>query len=374
MPITQFLTIAFSLRILYSRHGKVMPVKKILSLILAVMLAVAVSSCAVSSPKQIELDADNNTLLVHFIDVGQGDSILLESRGEFVLIDAGEKEYGSDVVKYIENRGAGSLKYIIATHPHSDHIGGMEKVINSIDAENFITAETDQSTRTWLRVLDAVDKHDLNYIDAEPGSTYSFGEASFTILAPLGSDYGGYNDYSVVTMVNCGSVRFLLAGDAEKQSEKEMLASGVDLHADVLKLGHHGSSTSSTANFLKAVDPTYAIISCGKDNDYGHPHQETIKKLNLLGCTYYRTDELGTIVASTDGVTITFSTAEGALPAPSKSAAEINTVYIGNRNSHVFHLPSCSGVKTMSEKNKVTFDTREEALDQGYTPCSLCDP
>ena len=343
--------------------------KRILCLVIALILAVSVTSCAWQSPKYIEINSD-------FIDVGQGDSTLLESCGEFVLIDAGEKEYGSVVTDYIKSRGAKSLKYIIATHPHSDHIGGLAKVIKSIDTENFITVETDQNTSTWMNVLQAAEDRGLDYIDAVPGNTYSFGEAEFTILAPLGDSYSGYNDYSVVTKVVCGSRSFLLTGDAEKQSEKEMLASGADLSADVLKCGHHGSSSSSTANFLKAVRPTYAIISCGKDNDYGHPHKETLKKLSLLGCACYRTDELGTIVATTDGITLSFTAAKGTPEEPpSESADATETIeYIGNKNSKIFHLPTCSGVQNMSEKNKVVLPSREYAIEQGYTPCSLCDP
>ena len=347
--------------------------KKLISLILAVLLAVSFACCDIAAPNQTNSDLPDAKLLVHFIDVGQGDSILLESGGEFVLIDAGEKEYGDTVVRYIKSRGAKCLKYIIATHPHSDHIGGLTKVINSVEADSFITSETDQNTRTWLNVLDAVDKKDLEYIDAEPGATYSFGEAEFTILAPLSSGYSGYNDYSVVTRVDCGDISFMLTGDAEKQSEKEMLSSGEDLKADVLKCGHHGSSTSSTAAFLKAVDPSYAIISCGENNDYGHPHKETVKKLGLLGCPYFRTDELGTIVASTDGMTLSFMNSSCEPITPSEGS-QIKLTYIGNKSSMVFHLSDCSGVKTMSEKNKVTLSSREEAIKLGYTPCSMCDP
>lgn len=353
--------------------------KKLLCLILSLVILLSTAGCDIRSPKEQEIADENALLKVHYMDVGQGDGILLESKGEFVLIDAGEKEYGDNVLKYIKKRGAKLLKYVIATHPHSDHVGGLTKVINGIDSENFITVETDQSTKTWLNVLKAVDKNDVNFIDAEAGDTYSFGEARFTIMAPLSDSYSGYNNYSVVTMVECGDIRFLMTGDAEKESEKEMLAAHKDLHADVLKLGHHGSSTSSTAAFLKAVDPAYAIISCGKNNDYGHPHKETIKKLNLMGCTYLRTDTLGTIVATTDGEHLSFSTEKGDVEIATYSAGETHAPdesapYIGNKNSHVFHNPNCSGVKNMSEKNKVEFTTREEAVDAGYTPCSTCDP
>jgi beta-lactamase superfamily II metal-dependent hydrolase len=354
-----------------TKHGKI---------ILFILLGAAIIAASVlalilyDTPKEYANAIGEPALSVHFIDVGQGDSILLESKGEFVLVDAGEKDYGATVTRYIEDQHAAALKYVIATHPHSDHIGGMKQVLDSIRTENFITVETDQSTRTWLNVLDAVDRHDVNYIDAAVGATYSFGEAQFTILAPLSDGYEGYNNYSVVTKVECGDVSFLLTGDAEKLSEKEMIASGADLHADVLKLGHHGSSTSSTAAFLKAVDPSYVVISCGVNNDYGHPHRETMKKLELLGCPVYRTDEMGTVVAYTDGTTLSFSTERGSAAAVTSATQAAGTAYIGNKNSHVFHRSDCSGASTMSEKNKVAFDSREDAIRQGYTPCGVCNP
>ena len=361
--------------------------KKILSLFLAILLIIMLTSCvskrqhqAINDktlPSVAELDAPY--LFVHFIDVGQGDSILLESSGEFVLVDAGEKDYGKTVVDFINSRSADSLKYVIATHPHSDHIGGMEYVLDRVKAESFITAETDQDTNRWLKTLDAVDRNGLDYIDAEVGATYSFGTSQFTILAPNSDSYSGYNDYSVVTKVTCGDISYMLTGDAEKTSEKEMLHSGADLSADVLKLGHHGSSTSSTAAFLKAVAPEYAVISCGKNNDYGHPHEETMKKLELLGCKVYRTDEMGTITAYTDGETLSFYTgSSGSDPYEAASTAsdtyETAEYYIGNRNSHVFHLPDCSGAKTMSESNKVIFYSRDKAVSDGYRPCNQCKP
>ena len=313
-------------------------------------------------------------LAVHFIDVGQGDSTLLESKGEFVLIDAGEKEYGGKVVDYIESCGANRLKYVIATHPHTDHIGGLAEVISSIKTENFITVETDQSTSAWRKVLETVDDTGAKYIDAEPGAVYTFGDASLTVLAPLSDDYDGYNNYSVVTKAVCGDISFMLTGDAEKKSEQEMLDAGFDLSADVLKCGHHGSSTSSTAKFLKAVDPDYAVISCGKDNDYGHPNTETLKKISLLGCLCLRTDELGTIVAETDGVTLSFSSEKGSIPDIDPKLLKAGEYYVGNKNSRVFHSPDCSSVSSMSEKNKVLFGSREQALEEGYLPCALCDP
>lgn len=287
--------------------------KRFFCVLLTLTMLFATASC--SQPlKEETVTAYETTvditakLTVHFIDVGQGDCTLLESDGEFVLIDAGERDCGDMVLEYIDNCGADELKYVIATHPHSDHVGGLGTVLSGMYTENFITVETDCATKTWTRTLTAVEEQDINYIDAEVGDTYTFGSARFTIMAPLSNSYSGYNSYSVVTKVECGNIRFMLTGDAEKKSEYEMVAAGEDLSADVLKCGHHGSSTSTTAKFLKAVNPAYTIISCGEDNEYGHPHSETIQKLNTLGCEIFRTDTMGTIIASTDGKELTFST------------------------------------------------------------------
>ena len=352
------------------------------------MTAFALCSCdfldtllGIPAPKSYVINGESK-LVVHFIDVGQGDSILLESKEEFVLVDGGESIAGEKVADYIEERGCDELKYVIATHPDSDHIGGLKTVLDTIDTENFITSETDKSTRTWLNVLHAVEDNKINYIDAQPGSTYSFGEASFTVLAPLSDDYTDYNNYSVVIKAVCGDISFLLTGDAEKESENEMLRSGENLRADVLKCGHHGSSTSTSDRFLSAVSPAFAVISCGKNNDYGHPHFETIAKLEKAGVTYFRTDQLGTVIASTDGEGISFFTTGGkeldsATFSRSDETLSSDTkeiVYVGNKNSHVFHLPDCGGVKTMNENNKVYFNSREDAVNNGYTPCGQCNP
>ena len=354
--------------------------KKILSLLLVILLILSVAGCGITTPKQDEKQRDAVKLRVHFLDVGQGDSILLESEGEFVLVDAGEKDCGRFVLDYIRDRDADSLKYVIATHPHTDHIGGLTTVINGIKTENFITCETDQQTATWKNVLKAVDKNDVNYIDAMVGSSYRFGEAEFTILAPHSSSYeGGYNDYSVVIMAQYGDNRFLLTGDAGKVSEREMLEAGADLHADVLKCGHHGSSDSSSEGFLLQVDPAFAVVSCAQNNEYGHPHTETLQKLELMHCTCLRTDTMGTIVAAADGKHIDFTTEKGTQKQFSYTSGERQendgtTMYIGNKNSRIFHYYICPGAASMKEKNRVALASREDAVSQGFTPCPSCQP
>lgn len=282
--------------------------KRWLCLILAVAALVFATGCEFFGAKRYD---DDSKLRVHFIDVGQGDATLLESNGDFVLIDAGELDYAEKVVSYIKKQGADRLKYAVVTHPHYDHFGGMRTVINKVDTENFITVETDCDTFSWIKLLKAVDTLGINYLDACVGDTYRFGEATLTILAPNSSGYEDYNNYSVVTRVDCGEISFMLTGDAEKESEEEMIAAKAQLKADVLKCGHHGSINACTPEFLSAVEPSYAIISCGENNDYGHPHQETLQKLEETGCEILRTDTMGTIVASTDGKELTFSTDKG---------------------------------------------------------------
>ncbi|MBQ3264467.1 MAG: MBL fold metallo-hydrolase [Ruminococcus sp.] len=352
--------------------------KRIFCALLALVTAIFASSCSQASTP-VAADEGSAKLLVHFLDVGQGDSILLESDDEFVLIDGGERDCGDQVLRYIEDRGADELKYMIATHPHADHIGGLRPVVNGIEVENFITKSADCDTYSWTKLLRAVENNHVNTIEAQADDTYSFGSAELTVLAPLSVYPEDYNNASIVVMVTCGSIRFLLTGDAGRESEYEMLDRGEELSADVLKCGHHGSSDSTSDRFLKAVNPSFAVVSCGADNDYGHPHRETVQKLKTLGCPLLRTDETGTITAYTDGTHLRFSAENADLSVYTYTVGDTKNDtsalgYIGNKNSGYFHYSDCDGAQSMKEKNKVFFDNREDAVDAGYTPCPNCQP
>lgn len=244
---------------------------------------------------------------VHFIDVDQGDSILIESDGKYMLVDAGENDQGKVVVDYLNSVGVTKLDYIIGTHPHSDHIGGMDDVLDAFKVDKAILPNTTYDTKTYKSVLEGIAEQNTETIWAEVGNTYTLGNTSFMIIAPAKDDYTDPNDWSVGIKLVCGESSFVMVGDAEAGAEKDILATGVDVEADVLKCGHHGSSTSTCKEFLKAVNPTYAIISCGVDNKYGHPHVEVVARLEDDDVIYYRTDELGTIIASTDGKNITWT-------------------------------------------------------------------
>ncbi len=246
---------------------------------------------------------------VHFIDVGQGDSILIKSGGENILIDAGEAEYGDTVVAYLKSENVDKLDYVIATHPHSDHIGGLAEVISGFDVENVIapkvSSDMTPSSVVYKNFLTAVKEKGLTITTAKPGNKYTIGECELLITGPC-DDYDDLNNYSVVTKLTHKNNTFLFTGDAEKKSENDMLDKGFDFDADVLKLGHHGSSTSSGKKFLKAVTPEYAVIMCGVGNSYNHPSESVVEAVYEMTDEIYRTDMQGTIIALSDGNNIEF--------------------------------------------------------------------
>lgn len=255
-------------------------------------------------PTQSEFDS-NFDFGVFYIDVGQGDCELIISGGSSVLIDAGEAEYGKTVVKKIKSLGVEKLDYIIATHPHADHIGGLPEVIKAFDVDKVIaprtTASKTPTTAVYENFIDAVKEKGMKLTAAKPGNTYELDGAEMEILAPCGDVYDDLNDYSVVCRITKGSNSFLFTGDASKPSESEMLSSGADISADVLNVSHHGSKSASSAKFLAGVSPSVCVISCGRDNDYGHPTEEVLERISKYTDKIYRTDLMGTVSVYSDG-------------------------------------------------------------------------
>lgn len=247
----------------------------------------------------------NGALKIHFIDVGQADSILIQGPdGSSVLVDAGNNEDGQGIVNYLKSQGVRELAAVVATHPHEDHIGGMDTVIKNFPVRQVYLPNTTASTQTFEDMIAAINAGGAKRIQAKAGVMLDVPGLSGVFLAPIGSGYDDLNNYSAVLKLTYGNTSFLLTGDAEDISESEMLKNG-NLQATLLKVGHHGSSSSTSPAFLKAVSPKFAVISVGKDNSYGHPADETLSRLSSAGVSIYRTDRLGTIIATSDGNSIT---------------------------------------------------------------------
>jgi len=238
---------------------------------------------------------------VHFIDLGQADGILIQSAQNAVLIDGGERKTQNALVKYLRSAGVTTLDYVVATHPHSDHIGGLAKVIRQFDVKNVLMPDAIHTSGTFEKLLDAIEKKGLKVTVPSVGDEITAGIIKFTVLAP-GKEFKDLNDMSIVLRMAHGKTAFLFAGDAEVSSEQEMLNTGLTLKADVLKSGHHGSRTSTTAGFLNAVRPNIVVVTCGKENSYKHPHREFLELVNQpkRKITLLRTDELGTVIVTTD--------------------------------------------------------------------------
>lgn len=251
-----------------------------------------------------EKPSANSEVSVHFIDVGQGDCILIQSGNISVLIDSGEKEYSSRVIAYLEAQNIEKLDYIIATHPHSDHIGGLSDIIEQFPVGKIymsdIPKEITPTTAIYENLLKTVKENNLKISCPYFRETLDLGKSKLELFPPR-KEYDNLNNCSIVSKLTCGDTTFLFTGDAEKEAEQDLIRSGADLNADVLKVGHHGSDTSSSDDFLKRVNPQFCIISCGADNSFNHPSKSTVARLNKFTQNVLRTDLFGTIIIETDG-------------------------------------------------------------------------
>lgn len=366
-----------------------------------------------SEPGDVSDTADKYSgkeMKVHFLDVGQGDSIFIELPDDkTMLIDASEKEYADKITTYIYSCGYNSLDYVVATHPHSDHIGGMADVIGSFSVGNVILSPATHTTKTYTNMLTAIDQSGAKVTLGTAGTeVFSDGDLSAVVIAPVTEDYSDLNNSSVMIMLTYGEKKFLFTGDAEEEEERTVTA---DVDCDVLKIGHHGSSTSTGSAFLAAASPEYAVISCGAGNSYGHPHTETIDKLKKAGINVYRTDLQGDIIMTCDGKNITVnvepSTASGTASGESKpettkaatttasttkavtTKATTTTVrttpapveetpvsysYVLNTNTMKIHRAGCSYVNQMNDENKEYTNDYDGAISAGYVPCKRCKP
>ena len=329
--------------------------------------------------------AQAGTLTVTWLDVGQGDAAVIQCGGQSMLIDGGKPEKSSYIYAWLQQHGLSYLDVIVATHVDADHIGGLSGALNYASVGTAYCPETTGTTETFQSFVKYLAQRGKQITVPTADETFALGGAQIQILGPLHRAEDS-NDNSIVLKVSFGATSFLFTGDAERAEEQDLLNSGVNLQSTVLKVGHHGSDTSTSYPFLRAVAPQYAVISVGAGNSYGHPTEAVLSRLRDAGVTTFRTDMQGEITAVSDGQTINFSTAKNAVAIASANAGGGNAggaagagttagSYVLNTNSHKFHLPSCSSVETISPKNrKDVNESREQIIREGYAPCKRCNP
>ena len=361
------------------------------------LLLIALTACGlIHNSKAETVEASNGqTLEVHYIDVGQGDATLVKLGKHAMLIDAGPEDSGTKLQSYLQKQKISSLDYLILTHPDADHIGGGDVILTKFDCEQVMMSSLSKDTASYRDIKSALKYRNYQAFEPTAGSTYKLGDAEFTIVGPT-QESEDANNSSISLLLTYGDSKFLFTGDAQEEEEADILASKVDIEADVYQAGHHGSKTSSSEEFMQAVNPTYAVISCQEGNSYGHPHAEVLNRFRSMRIKVFRTDEQGSIIAYSDKKNITWNASpseswQAGEPQgtsnkqkqeqvqtqeqtqPTQDSAEYK--YVLNTNTHKFHRPNCSSVDNMAEKNKqLSSQSRDEIIAQGYAPCKRCKP
>lgn len=382
--------------------------------------------------------AEDNLLTVTFLDVGQGNAVLVENDDQYMLIDGGDRDYSSFVVSYLEKQGVTELDYIVSSHYDADHLNGIVGALHVYACKTFLGADYETDTRVYKSLCSVLDEKDIPVVHPNPGDQYALGDAKFTVVCPDSYDAPDANGNSIGIRLEYGDTSFLICGDAGADAEQAMIQSGLTLESDVYLASHHGSRYSSSEAFLKQVNPKAVVISAGLENSYGHPTEEVMERIAETGAQLYRTDLQGTLTVTSDGNRLTWNqepsgdfrsgealsgavsgkgadrgsfggideagtgdepdsretrpkagteagtgadnTADGQAKdasglSGSGNAKEQAGDYVMNQNTKRFHLPTCSSVDEMKEKNKAEFHgTRQELIDSGYAPCKRCSP
>ena len=353
------------------------------------------SSTPTSSDTVTQPQSFQTTMAVHFIDVGQGLSILVQSGGQNLLYDGGDQEHADDVVSYLQQQNVQNIDYMISSHYDEDHVTGLIDCMNTFPVSNVIGTDYAQDSDVFTEFMDTAATKGLEVRYPFVGDSYSFGTGSFTILAPDGINAADSNNNSVVIKLENGSTSFIFTGDAEEKSEQDMIKPDVNLDCDVLCVGHHGSSSSTSWDFLEATTPSYAVISCGIDNQYNHPSAETMGKLSDMGIPVFRTDKQGTVIAQSDGTSIIWNvepcndyssgsessaTSSTTTEATTASAPVENTtpepepvtnsatVWLSATGSKYHSIPNCGRMNPDNARQV----SEADAIAQGYTACSKC--
>ena len=363
----------------------------ILSVLLALTLVLPGSAVTAKADGQ-------GNMAVHFIDVGQGLAILVQSGGENLLYDGGNRSHADEVVQYLKNQQVETINYMISSHYDEDHLGGLVKCLDNFEVGHVLGSDYVHTSDLFNTFMNTATAHAIIVEYPSVGDTYEFGTGSFTVMAPDGISQNS-NDNSVVIRLVNGNNSFMFMGDAEETSEQDMISTGMNLDCDVLSLGHHGSASSTSWDLLEAASPSWAVISCGLNNSYGHPAAETMGKLSDMDIPVFRTDDQGTVIALSDGNTISWnqepcndytsgsekqSTDSSADQSEQDTndaavtesyAAETDTsdtqgrmVWISATGSKYHSSPDCGNMNP----DKATQETESQALSQGYEACKKC--
>lgn len=343
---------------------------------------------------------ENSIFEIHYIDVGQADAALVLCDSKSMLIDGGNVADSSLIYSYLKKHSVSHLDYMIATHAHEDHVGGLAGALNFATVDTVYCPVKSYDSESFRDFLKYLNKQETEITVPKAGDSFKLGSAAIQVLGV--NSASDTNNSSIVLRIVYGDTSFLFTGDAERDAEQVILNSGYNLESTVLKVGHHGSDSSSGYHFLREIAPKYAIISVGTGNSYGHPNEDTLSRLRDADVKVFRTDLQGTIICASDGKEVSFTVSKNAdadtlapqkttktekpttetttpvITPPTNDETEENRVecdYIGNKNTQKFHYTYCSSVKKMKESNKYYYTgTRDEMISKGYTPCANCNP
>ena len=339
----------------------------------AVIVVLLTASAYIGDQEHPSPHLSGDLLEVRFLDVGQGDAALLICGGNTMMIDGGNVSDSSFIYSYLKKSGIGHLDYVVCTHPHEDHAGGLAGALNACEADVILSPVENSDNEAFLSLLKQIEKQNLAITVPAVGDEFYLGTAKITVIGPM-RQHEEVNNDSLVLKIEFGRTSFLFTGDAEREEESEVTDEYDDLKSTVLKVAHHGSASSSSYAVLRAVMPEYAVISVGDGNPYAHPHNDVMSRLRDVGAKVYRTDMQGTVTAVSDGRSVEFRVERNkdAVTNPTEEYADGSAYYIGNKKTLTFHLPDCPSLPVPG--NQVIFDSRSDAIKRGFTPCGMCRP